>query len=833
MSANGRKRKETAKKTPVSPNTNAVYPILRPVQPKPTPPDATNGVNGKAISRGQSVHSKPATQPRIVTTVAEFVSEVIPQTSTQTHAQNEPIQWVRIQKCPLNEHRTKHTFVVVVGLARGYQIWMMLENGSCEEVLSERRGALRVAHLLPFSALKNEEKIADERPIFAIVDNNPMAAESKAFNVNFLSLKTGKIVHTLKFNEQILEVASSDKFLLAISADHIYVCDCATLTERFCIPVPPSSDPNVPSAYAIADSFLAYRDFTLNPSIQSCGGRVDEEDHSYSGQMMNAAKTLSKTVTSIGETLVSSFSNPNQEKRGNSLVDPGVVSVVSMNDLPHMDEPRPRIDHYIAHFAAHGHGVGYLAFGNGGRMLFTSNENSTAFNIFLLHPHPASTRLGSVQHIYKLYRGNTVAKVIETAFTSDNRWLAVATNHGTTHVFGISPYGGPVCMRTHGGKFVNKESRFERTAGLSSENQLSFSVHGKQPSATNFVEHPALATPMTARSVVNPRLTRYPPPVVLWSYAKIKQHLFSAENLTAWASDNSPVLLAANRQQQLNCGQVMLPDSQRRIALCFGTAYGDRCATGDTPVLFVMNSDGMLYLYKIEVHKERLNSSGSVTSLNADVGGLSPSGYQHQHYTSANEASGKALEAPIRIRVIALCQWSLTRSRGTTGVNFICPPLHESSPIVRAFVNTPARKKQRRKHVNNGWLQHVEVTTYCGPHRRLWMGPQFSFGVYAYNGHASAELVSPSANQPLHVFTTAQKCCPVLIEKNSNIGILRCDTNIDATSKIVCGSWTSDPVLYGDDPLANLKEQLEDAMRDSRNKRLQPHDAMLSQRSPR
>jgi len=28
------------------------------------------------------------------------------------------------------------------------------------------------------------------------------------------------------------------------------------------------------------------------------------------------------------------------------------------------------------------------------------------------------------------------------------------------------------------------------------------------------------------------------------------------------------------------------------------------------------------------------------------------------------------------------------------------------------------------------WLSHVEITTHSGPHRRLWMGPQFTFKVF-------------------------------------------------------------------------------------------------------
>ena len=59
-----------------------------------------------------------------------------------------------------------------------------------------------------------------------------------------------------------------------------------------------------------------------------------------------------------------------------------------------------------------------------------------------------------------------------------------------------------------------------------------------------------------------------------------------------------------------------------------------------------------------------------------------------------------------------------------------------------AAANNETRRRSRRRRAKNGWLQHVEVTTYCGPHRRLWMGPQFCFGVFTYGGHASAELVS-------------------------------------------------------------------------------------------
>lgn len=74
--------------------------------------------------------------------MAEFVSEVIPQGNTPNTIQSEPINWVKIQKCPcgnfiiykkINKFKfiidfrgRNFTFVIIIGLARGYQIWTML-----------------------------------------------------------------------------------------------------------------------------------------------------------------------------------------------------------------------------------------------------------------------------------------------------------------------------------------------------------------------------------------------------------------------------------------------------------------------------------------------------------------------------------------------------------------------------------------------------------------------------------------------------------------------------------------------------------------------------------
>lgn len=60
---------------------------------------------------------------------------------------------------------------------------------------------------------------------------------------------------------------------------------------------------------------------------------------------------------------------------------------------------------------------------------------------------------------FGIWRNSFLFKIVSCAFSTDNRFVGLATNHGTTHLFAICPYGGPVSMRTHGDKLVNKESR--------------------------------------------------------------------------------------------------------------------------------------------------------------------------------------------------------------------------------------------------------------------------------------------------------------------------------------------------------------------------------------
>jgi len=45
---------------------------------------------------------------------------------------------------------------------------------------------------------------------------------------------------------------------------------------------------------------------------------------------------------------------------------------------------------------------------------------------------------------------------------------------------------------------------------------------------------------------------------------------------------------------------------------------------------------------------------------------------------------------------------------------------------------TPSGRELRQddSESDERWLSQVEIVTHAGPHRRLWMGPQFTFKTY-------------------------------------------------------------------------------------------------------
>lgn len=97
----------------------------------------------------------------------------------------------------------------------------------------------------------------------------------------------------------------------------------------------------------------------------------------------------------------------------------------------------------------------------------------------------------------------------------------------------------------------------------------------------------------------------------------------------------------------------------------------------------------------------------------------------------------------IELEVEAKGQWPLLRSPNSLE---IVPPLPTSSSLLS--VNTIPKDIQDGDLAEDRWLSQVEIVTHAGPHRRLWMGPQFVFKTY----NATSGLVSYILYIYIHTF---------------------------------------------------------------------------------
>lgn len=198
-------------------------------------------------------------------------------------------------------------------------------------------------------------------------------------------------------------------------------------------------------------------------------------------------------------------------------------------------------DPVIAHFVAHTDVISGLTFDASGLLLLTADKRGHDFHVFRINPHPCGPASTSVHHLYILHRGDTTAKVQDMVFSLESRWAAVTTARGTTHVFPLSPYGGPATFRTHGSsEVVNRLSRFHRSAGLSADGRSSSPVcpvmHTENGGVSSDPYH-------------NPRLPPFPRPYVVMPLKQLRQPLTL---LPANSSNSTPAPTNSSSRQRLS-----------------------------------------------------------------------------------------------------------------------------------------------------------------------------------------------------------------------------------------------------------------------------------------
>uniref|UniRef100_A0A8D8RHJ0 Breast carcinoma-amplified sequence 3 homolog n=1 Tax=Cacopsylla melanoneura TaxID=428564 RepID=A0A8D8RHJ0_9HEMI len=396
-------------------------------------------------------------------------------------------------------------------------------------------------------------------------------------------------------------------------------------------------------------------------------------------------------------------------------------------------------------------------------------------------------------------RGDTTARVQDITFSSDSRWVAVSSLRGTTHVFPITMYGGGIGLRTHTTPHVvNRLSRFHKSAGIVSVVPSSSGGTGSNVSKSPLMKSSPLSgsggdlstSPSQSCSLA---LLAHTSPMVLTPLAQIRRQLSNTSS-----NNSSGGSKAGLGQRQHSTEETSI---SVKVAACFASP---KCSVShlirdnnhtvckaarksSAPSLFLITGHGYLIQYDLEPRP--------VAGLTKDK---------------------LCDDTPIDLHVEPRCQWRL-----------FYPPTAEKLSRVNAELTqcfVPRQLPSDTEH-HDMWLSQVEIITHAGPHRRLWMGPQFSFKTYTppSSGEFSFDTIVTS-----NVTTMPTRSTPMNIEKSTNVPVLIETVSTGSSDQSPrfmeeLDRWGSHPHLLGE---SQLCEDLADAMQETHSHRSVPNQGV-------
>ncbi|XP_046803112.1 CAP-Gly domain-containing linker protein 1, partial [Lucilia cuprina] len=415
-------------------------------------------------------------------------------------------------------------------------------------------------------------------------------------------------------------------------------------------------------------------------------------------------------------------------------------------------------------------------------------------------------------HLYILHRGDTSAKVQNITLTLDSRWVAVSTLRGTTHVFPITPYGGAMGVRTHTSlHVVNKLSRFHRSAGLSAEGRSNSPISHSE--STTFTQ--------SLQPYHNSTLPPFPRPTVVMPLAQLRQPfaLGSPPGSSTLAGVKSVTGSSGSGSQRQRLSSLS-DDNGKPLSVC---------------AIFAKSRSWLLDPPNVTREAPHRIQRKAVDSLFVMAGHGALIQYDLDTKLVSNVAKEKICDdTPIELEVEAKAQWNLGRRK--EGSQEIMPPLSADNWLIKnrnsCMLTDSTRQYDDSDDRSESWLAQVEIITHAGPHRRLWMGPQFVFKTYntpsgSNLSHVEIEAVeigtsksstnstsekidhSSPLNMPLNA-TGRSSAVPVLIESGSYSSIEQSPKLMDRFRHDHLDSDFS--IAHGD---SRLKEDLADAMRES------------------
>uniref|UniRef100_A0A3Q2Q3X4 BCAS3 microtubule associated cell migration factor n=1 Tax=Fundulus heteroclitus TaxID=8078 RepID=A0A3Q2Q3X4_FUNHE len=727
---------------------------------------------------GVLVRAQAVTEQSYMESVVTFLQDVVPQayTGAPPTDEKEKIIWVRFEKADINDTARNPEFLemhsgtsdpplsLMIGYTDGMQIWSISLAGEAQELFSVRHGPVRAARILPaphISPLKTDG-FAEKRPLLVVCKSAGSSGTSPPYCcADLYSLRTGEMVKSIQFKTPIYDLHCNKHILVVSLQEKIAAFDSCTFTKKFfvtsCYPCPgPCLNP-----IALGSRWLAYAENKLIRCHQSHGGACGDNAQSYTATVINAAKTLKTGLTMVGKVVTQlagtiPAGTPDEEGMPHSASrrsphNPGVVTII---DTDSVGEGQVLVSEdsdgegVVAHFPAHDKPISCMQFNPSGMLLVTADTLGHDFHVFQILTHPWASSQSAVHHLYTLHRGETEAKVQDMCFSQDSRWVAISTLRGTSHVFPINPYGGTPCARTHmSPRVVNRMSRFQKSAGLEEIEQdmggrcspipgISSSpsgspLHGKdnQDSYNN----------LTNNNMGNPRLTPLPSLTVVLPLAQIKQPMTLGTITKRTGKAKPPPQISPSK-----------------------SSGGEFC------VAAIFASSRSWFITNPNLKREKDQSRQSVVDslyIISCYGNVVEHVLEPRPISTAQKISD---ETPLELSTSPRACWTLAR---TPQWNELQPPFNSNHPLVLASdlvqyyqcllagIN-PGSPGPITRHESSDslasdhsgqddeeWLSQVEIVTHTGPHRRLWMGPQFQFKTIHPSGQTTVISSSSSVLQ--------------------------------------------------------------------------------------
>ncbi|XP_034061705.1 breast carcinoma-amplified sequence 3 isoform X2 [Gymnodraco acuticeps] len=861
---------------------------------------------------GVLVRAQAATEQSYMESVVTFLQDVVPQayTGAPPTDEKEKIIWVRFEKADINDTARNPEFMemhsgttdpplcLMIGYTDGMQLWSVSLAGEAQELFSVRHGPVRAARILPaphISPLKMDS-FADKRPLLGVCKSTGSSGTSPPYCcVDLYSLRTGEMVKSIQFKTPIYDLNCNKHILVVSLQEKIAAFDSCTFTKKFfvtsCYPCPgPSINP-----IALGSRWLAYAENKLIRCHQSRGGACGDNAQSYTATVINAAKTLKTGLTMVGKVVTQlagtiPAGTPDEEGTPHSVIrrgphNPGVVTIVDTHSVGEgqvLVSEESDGEGVVAHFPAHDKPISCMQFNPSGMLLVTADTLGHDFHVFHILTHPWASSQSTVHHLYTLHRGETEAKVQDMCFSQDSRWVTISTLRGTTHVFPINPYGGAPCARTHmSPRVVNRMSRFQKSAGLEDiEQELNrvaalgggagvggiggggcilggggiggrcSPIPGMSSSPSGSPLHAKLSSQdsynnFTNNNMGNPRLAPLPSLTVVLPLAQIKQ----------------PMTLGTITKRS---GKAKPPPQMSP----------SKSSGGEFCVAAIFASSRSWFITNPNMKREKDPSKQSVVEslyIISCYGTMVEHVLEPRPISTAQKISD---DTPLELNTCPRACWNLAR---TPQWNELQPPFNSNHPLVLASdlvqyyqyllaAMPPGSPGPITRHESSDslasdhsvpedeeWLSQVEIVTHTGPHRRLWMGPQFQFKTIHPSGQTTVISSSSSVlqsqgpsdvQQPLLDFDTDDldlhsfRIQPVRSEPVSMPGSSRLVADRRGQANImdsgsgqfegrgvtlleVCGSW---PESFGvprhnygsvDASDEGLRERLADAMSES------------------